>query len=112
MLFVALFAAMAFVPAAWIALPVLAFGVFGGLARGPRGAYVADLVPAGLRGTAYGLFNASLGLATLYGNLGFGLLWERYGARTAFLSAAACALAGLATLAFVRARSWDPRSPV
>ncbi len=111
--FVLLWAALAYVPPGWIALPVLAFGVFGGVARGPRGAFVADLVPANLRGTAYGLFNCALGLATLFGNIAFGIIWQQWSAKAAFLAGTGVALLGLVALALVPAtvRSSDPCSP-
>ncbi|MFN2279329.1 MAG: MFS transporter, partial [Candidatus Promineifilaceae bacterium] len=41
--------------------------------------YVADLVPGAVRGTAYGWFNAAIGLAALPASLLAGLLWQGVG---------------------------------
>jgi MFS family permease len=57
---------------------------------------VADLVPERLRGTAYGIFNAALGVAALPASLIAGLLWDGYGPAAPFLFGAA--LAVLATI--------------
>jgi MFS family permease len=42
-------------------------------------ALVADLVPEDRRGTAYGLFNAAIGLTALPASLLAGLLWQGAG---------------------------------
>jgi hypothetical protein len=53
---------------------------------------VADLVPAGSRGRAFGWFHGLLGFAALPASAGFGVLWTLYGSGTAFLAGAAVAL--------------------
>jgi len=53
---------------------------------------VAELVPAELRGTAYGLFNGAVGVAAFPASLLAGLLWDRYGAPAPFLLGGALAL--------------------
>jgi MFS family permease len=45
---------------------------------------VADLVPEAQRGTAYGLFNAAIGLTALPASVIAGLLWQGVGAWTGF----------------------------
>ncbi len=97
-LFAAAWASFAFVPPAWVVVPLLAFGVFGGLSLGPQRALVADLVPVHLRGTAYGLYACAHGVATLVGNVAFGLAWQHLGVVPAFAGGAALALVGLAVL--------------
>ena len=42
-------------------------------------AFVADLVPASLRGTAYGIFHTAIGLAALPASLIAGILWDGIG---------------------------------
>lgn len=55
------------------------YGVYYGLAYGTSKAMVADLVPTELRGTAYGTYNATLGLLDLPASLVAGLLWQGLG---------------------------------
>jgi MFS family permease len=80
--------AIAFV--AWF----LFYGVYFALSEGAEKALVADLTPAGRHGTAFGYYNAALGLGTLVASVAFGFLYDRFGAPTAFGIGAA--LAGLA----------------
>jgi MFS family permease len=56
------------------------YGLYYALAYGTSKAMVADLVPAELRGTAYGTYNATLGLIDLPASLIAGLLWQGAGA--------------------------------
>jgi len=75
------------------------YGVYYGLAYGTAKAMVADLVPAELRGTAYGTYNATLGLLDFPASLIAGLLWQGvgpwpgFGAPAPFLFGAVMALA-------------------
>ena len=68
------------------------YGVYYGLAYGTSKAMVADLVPVELRGTAYGTYNATMGLLDLPASLIAGLLWQGLGASAPFLFGAALAL--------------------
>ena len=52
--------------------------------EGAAKALVADLVPQEQRGTAYGLFNAAIGITVLPASLFAGLLWQGAGAWTGF----------------------------
>jgi MFS family permease len=60
------------------------YGVYYGLAYGTSKAMVADIVPEELRGTAYGTYNAVLGLLDFPASLIAGLLWEGIGAWNGF----------------------------
>ena len=60
------------------------YGVYYGLAYGAARAMVADLVPAGLRGTAYGTYNAVLGLLDFPASFIAGVLWQGVGAWPGF----------------------------
>ena len=62
----------------------LIYGVYFGLAEGTEKALVADLSPSAQRGTAFGFYNAALGVGTLLASVLFGLLYERFGPATAF----------------------------
>jgi MFS family permease len=57
----------------------LCYGAYYGLTMGTAKAMVADLVPAPLRGTAYGSYHALLGVINLPASLIAGLLWQGFG---------------------------------
>jgi MFS family permease len=61
-----------------------AYGVYYGLAYGTAKALVADTVPAELRGTAYGTYNAVLGILDFPASLIAGLLWDGLGSWSGF----------------------------
>ena len=69
-----------------------AYSVHAALSEGAERALVADLVPPESRGRAFGWFHGAVGLAALPASAGFGLLWTRFGSRTAFLAGAGVAL--------------------
>jgi len=81
------------------------YGLYYGLAYGTAKAMVADLVPADLRGTAYGTYNAVLGIIDLPASLIAGLLWQGagswdgFGPSAPFLFGAGAALAAAVLMA-------------
>ncbi len=75
------------------------YGLYFGATEGTEKAFVADLVPAARRGTAFGWFNAALGLGALPASVVFGLVWERSGAEAAFVMGAT--IAAVATVLFL-----------
>jgi MFS family permease len=85
------------------------YGVYYGLAYGTTKAMVADIVPTELRGTAYGTYNAVLGLLDFPASLIAGLLWQGVGSWKGFGPSSpfffGAALALLATILMVL---WDP----
>jgi MFS family permease len=92
------------------------YGVYFALVEGSEKALVADLTPPGRQGTAFGWYNAILGLGTLAASLVFGALWQAFGPRAAFLTGAALAVTAAALLAADRSlaspwRSSPPRRP-
>ena len=56
------------------------YGAYYALCAGTGNAFVADLVPADRRGTAYGAYHATLGLMNLPASLLAGVLWQGVGA--------------------------------
>jgi MFS family permease len=56
------------------------YGVYYGMTEGTAKAMVADLVNLDQRGTAYGVYNAAVGLAVLPASLIAGVLWQGIGA--------------------------------
>ena len=55
------------------------YGIYYAATEGVTKALVADLVPESQRGTAYGLFNAAIGITALPASLLAGLLWQGLG---------------------------------
>jgi MFS family permease len=55
------------------------YGLYYGMAEGTGKAMVADLVQPDQRGTAYGLYNAAVGLTILPASLVAGILWQGVG---------------------------------
>ena len=60
---------------------------------------MADLAPAAVRGTAFGIYNAVLGFGSLAASVVFGAIWTRVSAEAAFYTGAT--LAGAATLLLI-----------
>jgi MFS family permease len=60
------------------------YGVYYAATEGTAKALVADLVPDVQRGTAYGLFNAAIGLTALPASVIAGLLWQGVGSWLGF----------------------------
>jgi MFS family permease len=70
----------------------LSYGLYFGLTEGNEKAWVADMAPAGARGTAFGVYNAALGIGTLGASLIFGAIWTRISPHAAFLTGASLAV--------------------
>jgi MFS family permease len=80
----------------------LVYGFYYGFAEGTEKALVADLVPPELRGTAFGYYNAVLGIGALVASVLFGVIWKLAGAPAAFgVGAAFAVLATMSLFALV-----------
>ena len=91
----------AFASEAWHAWALfLTYGVYFGLTEGVEKALVADLVPAHVRGAAFGWYNLTIGLAALPASLIFGGLWQAFGAQVAFGAGAGLAMVAAVGLVF------------
>lgn len=78
-----------------------AYGVFYGLTQGVLSAYVADLSPPRLKGTAFGVFHMTDGIARLIASVVFGVIWQSSktrGPTLAFVFGAAMAIAAAVLL--------------
>jgi MFS family permease len=73
-----------------------------GLTQGLFATLVADIAPADLRGTAFGVFNFTIGMAMLLASVIAGGLWDIYGAQATFMFGAVVACAALAGVAALR----------
>lgn len=69
--------------AVWLLMA--AYGVFYGLTEGVMKAFVADLSPADMKGTGFGVYHATDGVSRLLASVIFGVLWQLFGAAAAFL---------------------------
>ena len=78
------------------AIGVALWGLHMGVTQGLLATLVADTAPAELRGTAYGMFNLTTGLALLAASVIAGALWDVVGPQGTFLAGAL-----FATLALV-----------
>lgn len=95
-----LYLAFAFAAEAWQIWAIYAFyGLYYAAVEGTAKALVADLIPSEQRGTAYGYYNAVVGLMALPASLLAGILWQGIGDWKGF-GPSAPFLAG-AVLAFV-----------
>lgn len=99
LLYAATYAGFAWADAAWHAWGLfLAYGLYYGLTEAPGKTLVASLAGPSRLGTAFGAFHFAVGVAALPASIIFGVLWEGWGARPAFLVGAGLALAAAALL--------------
>lgn len=91
-------------------LGVALWGLHMGLTQGLLAALVADTAPSELRGSAFGVFNLTSGLALLFASSAAGALWDAYGPAAAFSAGVVCASLALAGLLSARqVNSWRDR---
>lgn len=76
----------------------LAYGIFYGLCEPSEKAFVADMAPKTLRGTAFGYYNLVMALGALPASLIFGWVGQQWGYPTAFMVGAGFALAASLSL--------------
>jgi sugar phosphate permease len=84
------------------------YGLYYGMAYGTAKAMIADLVPEALRGTAYGSYNAILGILDFPASVIAGVLWQGVGRWAGFGPSAPFLFGGsLALLAAVLMTLWN-----
>lgn len=98
---------------AWQVIALMAiYGLYYGMTEGVAKAFVADLVDPGRRGTAYGLYNAAIGLMAFPASLVAGILWQGVGSFAGFGPSApfwfGAVLAMMATVLLVTMPSGRP----
>ena len=81
------------------------WGVHMGLSQGLLSAMVADSAPADLRGTAFGVFGLTTGLAVLAASAIAGELWQHFGPTATFTTGAVFAALALGGLWLVRTKT-------
>ncbi len=85
---------------------ILLFALYGlvyALVDGSERAFVSDLSPSGLRGSALGLYSGALGLAAIASSLLAGAIWELWGPEITFIfGAGAAGLAAVGLMVWAR----------
>jgi MFS family permease len=93
LIYAAIYFGLAYASSEWHMWVLYAgYGLYYGAFQGASSALVADMVPQHLRGTAYGIFNAALGVAAFPASLIAGVLWDVYGPAAPFLFGGGLAL--------------------
>jgi len=94
----------AFVDSAWQCwLLFVIYGTYFGMTEGVEKAFVADMIPAEKRGTAYGLYNLAFGITVFPASLLFGLIWNEFGAAASFITSACISIAAIILFTTIRA---------
>ena len=111
LVYAVIYLGFAFAQAAWqIWLLYVAYGLYYGMAYGTANALVADLVPQNLRGTAYGTYNATIGILAFPASFIAGLLWQGTGSWIGFGPSAPFLFGGtLALIAAILMAVWMPK---
>ncbi len=92
-----------------VALFIL-YGFYYALAYSTAKAFIADLVPENVRGTAYGTYNAVLGILDFPASVIAGVLWQGIGAWAGFGPSAPFLFgAGMALCASILLLTWMPK---
>lgn len=79
----------------------LVYGVYYGLTEGAEKALIADMAPPDRRGSAFGVYNALLGIGALVASVVFGLVWTYIAPAAAFTMGAALAFAAAVLLPMI-----------
>ena len=91
----------------------ITYGFYYGLTYGTINALLADLVPAELRGTAYGTYNAMVGIIAFPASLIAGILWQGMGSWNGLGQSAPFIFGGsMALLAVILMLTWFPKTSV
>lgn len=77
------------------------YGIYFGLTEGTEKAFVADLVPSDLRGTAYGIYNFAIGISALPASLLMGAIWDIFSPKIAFTFGAIIAIISMILISIV-----------
>jgi MFS family permease len=110
MIYALVYAGFGFFDSAPIVIAIfLSYGLYFGLTEGVEKAWIADLAAAGARGTAFGWYNAAIGVGSLAASVMFGAIWTRVSPSAAFLTGAALALVATGLLYFLFPHETNPR---
>jgi MFS family permease len=88
----------------WLGIGVVLWGLHMGFTQGLLATLIAEIAPAELRGTAFGMFNLMTGIALLVASVVAGALWDINGPQGTFLAGAAFTVLTLVGLFVIRGR--------
>jgi MFS family permease len=111
LIYAAIYFGFALAQAGWqVWVLYVVYGLYYGMAYGTANAMVADLVPDELRGTAYGTYNAAIGILAFPSSVIAGLLWQGVGIWGGFGPSAPFLFGGsLALVAALLMAFWMPK---
>ncbi len=92
-------------PAKWVWSGIALWGLHMGMTQGLLATMVAHVAPGDMRGTAFGFFNVTSGLAMLVASALAGLLWDVEGSPATFLAGAAFSTLALVLIVLRRAEA-------
>jgi MFS family permease len=78
-----------------LALSFIIMGVFSACTDATQRSFIAHTVPEYDRGSAYGLYNASIGFGSMIAGIVGGYVWQVYGPSVALLGASVVVVVGL-----------------
>lgn len=78
------------------------YGIFFAMIDGVQRAFVVDLAPPNLKGTALGTFHTATGIIALPGGLILGLLWDKISPQATFIFAFLLSICSLVLFIFVK----------
>lgn len=84
----------------WILYGV--YGVYYSMTQGVAKSLVAKIVPSNVRGTAFGLYNASMGILAIPASTVAGVLWDKVSPAAPFYFGAACAVLSIILITFLK----------
>lgn len=87
------------------------YGLHFGLSEGAERAFIAGFARSEERGTVLGAYHLAVGIAAFPASVGFGLVWQVWGAPAAFLVGASLALLATVLLLRLPAAPGAPPSP-
>jgi MFS family permease len=85
-----------------ILLFFISYGIFYAMIDGTQRAFVVDLAPQHLKGTALGVFHTAIGLVALPGGYIAGLLWDKVSPEATFVYGFILAIVSAVSLVFVK----------
>jgi len=83
----------------WLLFPL--YGIFMALNEGVGKAYISNLVPSEQSGTAFGIYQTSIGLCAFFASWWAGLLWVYIGVRAPFVFGSTLALIAAVSFLFL-----------
>lgn len=111
LIFAMVYLGFAFASVSWAVWGLFAlYGAYYALTEGVQRAYVADLVPSDMRGSAMGTYNALTGLSALPASIVGGFLWEVIAPEATFIYGAVFAVLAAVLLLVVPIASVQPRT--